>query len=59
MLTSQGFQDGESPARMFKGFCFHTPNAVAEKAVKVAINARFSLIGVSCAGYNNPLLSTE
>lgn len=36
---------------MFKGYCFHTPNAAAEKAMKVAINARFSLIGVSCAGY--------
>ncbi|EMD00716.1 hypothetical protein BAUCODRAFT_29073 [Baudoinia panamericana UAMH 10762] len=30
----------------FEGFCFHTPDAASSAAVKVAINARFSLIAV-------------
>lgn len=41
------FQEGETP-RMFKGYCFHIPSSSGEKAVKVAINARFSLIAVAC-----------
>ncbi|KAH0607581.1 uncharacterized protein H6S33_002615 [Morchella sextelata] len=40
----------ESSPRMFKGHCFHTPKTAAEKAERVSINARFSLIGVSCSG---------
>ncbi|CUS15732.1 unnamed protein product [Tuber aestivum] len=42
------FEDGDV-SRMFKGYCFHIPSSSVEKAVKVAINARFSLIAVACA----------
>ncbi|KAI5818466.1 RIC1-domain-containing protein [Pyronema omphalodes] len=33
----------------FKGYCFHTPATSDEAAVKVAINARFSMIAVACS----------
>ncbi|MBE7180769.1 MAG: hypothetical protein INR71_06100 [Terriglobus roseus] len=35
--------------KMFEGYCFHDPDAEGQKAVKVAINARFSLIAVGCS----------
>lgn len=37
---------------LFKGYCFHSPNVESEYAVKAAINARFSLVAVSCANGN-------
>lgn len=43
-------QPGESEARrLFKGHCFHDPKNDGEKAMKVAVNARFSLLTVNCA----------
>ncbi|KAK4456972.1 RIC1-domain-containing protein [Cladorrhinum samala] len=47
-------QDGESseppdPKKLFKGYCFHTPQTAHDAAVSCVINARFSLIAVGCA----------
>lgn len=41
--------DSEAPKKLFHGHCFHDPKDDAAKAVKVAVNARFSLLTVSCA----------
>lgn len=35
--------------RLFRGHCFHTPDNDGQKAVQAAVNARFSLLAVSCA----------
>ncbi|KAL2004233.1 hypothetical protein VTN02DRAFT_5376 [Thermoascus thermophilus] len=42
-------REPEDPKRLFNGHCFHTPNDDGEEAVHVAVNARFSLLAVSCA----------
>jgi len=42
-------QDPDAPKKLFKGHCFHEPKDDGEKAVKVAVNARFSLLTVFCA----------
>ena len=34
--------------KLFRGYCFHTPQTRDTYAVKAAINARFSLIAVGC-----------
>lgn len=39
----------EGAKKLFNGHCFHDPKDDGEKAVKVAVNARFSLLTVSCA----------
>ncbi|KAJ5587780.1 uncharacterized protein N7459_003545 [Penicillium hispanicum] len=44
-----GKEDPESPKKLFHGHCFHNPKDDGEKAVKVAVNARFSLLTISCA----------
>lgn len=41
-------KDAESPQKLFRGYCFHTPQASEFHAVKAAINARFSLIAIGC-----------
>jgi hypothetical protein len=41
--------DGSVEPRSFHGYCFHTPDTDGHKAVKAAINARFSLITIGCA----------
>lgn len=41
--------DPDAPKRLFQGHCFHDPKDDDEKAVKVAVNARFSLLTLSCA----------
>ncbi|EAS27670.3 uncharacterized protein CIMG_10275 [Coccidioides immitis RS] len=41
-------QDGNPPKSIFKGHRFHTPENDGQKAVQVAVNARFSLLAVSC-----------
>jgi hypothetical protein len=41
--------ESESGSRTFKGYCFHAPSNRDDAAVKVAINARFSMIAVACA----------
>ncbi|KAF8542696.1 RIC1-domain-containing protein [Trichophaea hybrida] len=42
------FSESESGSRTFKGYCFHTPSTPEEAAIKVSINARFSMIAVAC-----------
>ncbi|KAK3906205.1 RIC1-domain-containing protein [Staphylotrichum tortipilum] len=37
------------PKKLFKGYCFHTPQNDCEHAVRCVINARFSLIAVGSA----------
>ncbi|KAI9696586.1 MAG: hypothetical protein M1836_005605 [Candelina mexicana] len=39
-------QDPSAPKKLFRGFCFHTPEKEDEFAIKAAINARFSLIAI-------------
>ena len=41
----------DSGSRTFKGYCFHSPSSRDEAAIKVAINARLSMIAVACAKY--------
>ncbi|KAJ5113654.1 hypothetical protein N7456_002188 [Penicillium angulare] len=41
--------DPEAAKKLFHGHCFHEPKDDGEKAVKVAVNARFSLLTVNCA----------
>ncbi|KAK4162097.1 RIC1-domain-containing protein [Cladorrhinum sp. PSN259] len=47
----QDSEPGEppDPKKLFKGYCFHTPQAAHDYAVRCVINARFSLIAVGCA----------
>ena len=45
---SSSVRDSEGTRRLFRGYCFHTPDAEEETATKVAINARFSLLAVAC-----------
>lgn len=42
-------KDSSLPQRLFRGYCFHTPQAAETFAISAAINARFSLIAVGCA----------
>ncbi|KAB8238800.1 RIC1 family protein [Aspergillus alliaceus] len=46
---SEGSRDPENPKKLFHGHCFHTPKNDGETALKVAVNARFSLLTVNCA----------
>ncbi|KAL4879493.1 RIC1-domain-containing protein [Aspergillus karnatakaensis] len=46
--VSEESQESEPHKRLFNGHCFHTPASDDEKAVKVTVNARFSLLTVSC-----------
>ena len=41
---------GEGPRKLFHGYCFHEPKDDTGRAAKVVVNARFSLLAVSCAG---------
>lgn len=42
-------RDNANPS-IFRGYGFHTPETGADHGVKAAINARFSLLAVGCAG---------
>lgn len=42
-------QDPEAAKKLFHGHCFHNPKDDSENAVKVTVNARFSLLTVSCS----------
>ena len=44
-----GPQEDEAHRKLFNGHCFHEPKDDGEKALKVAVNARFSLLTISCA----------
>ncbi|KAI1733555.1 DUF1339 domain protein [Xylaria scruposa] len=37
------------PKKLFKGYCFHTPQNQDHHAIRAVVNARFSLIAVGCA----------
>ncbi|KAI1271054.1 DUF1339 domain protein [Xylaria sp. FL0933] len=37
------------PRKLFKGYCFHTPQDPGHHATQAVVNARFSLIAVGCA----------
>jgi len=37
------------PKKLFKGYCFHTPQGEHDLARRAVINARFSLLAVGCA----------
>ncbi|KAI0025469.1 RIC1-domain-containing protein [Xylariomycetidae sp. FL0641] len=37
------------PKKLFKGYCFHSPQGQSDQAVRAVVNARFSLIAVGCA----------
>ncbi|KAH0559814.1 hypothetical protein GP486_003670 [Trichoglossum hirsutum] len=41
-------QDMDDPRKLFKGYCFHSPENEEEYAMKASINARFSLIAIGC-----------
>lgn len=41
-------QNPEAAKKLFRGHCFHDPKENGEKAVKATVNARFSLLTVSC-----------
>ncbi|KAI1121586.1 DUF1339 domain protein [Nemania abortiva] len=40
------------PKKLFKGYCFHTPQSPTNHAIRAIVNARFSLIAVGCADGN-------
>lgn len=42
-------QDPGIASKLFNGHCFHDPKTEGEHALKVAVNARFSLLSVSCS----------
>lgn len=52
---SENSKDGDSgkkpdsPKKLFRGYCFHSPDETDQHATKTAINARFSLLAVGCA----------
>ena len=41
-------KQSEGTQKLFRGYCFHVPEAPDQFACKAAINARFSLIAVGC-----------
>ncbi|KAL4947778.1 RIC1-domain-containing protein [Aspergillus filifer] len=47
--VSELSEEPELHKKLFNGHCFHTPKNDEDKAVKVTVNARFSLLTVSCA----------
>jgi hypothetical protein len=42
-------REPDAPKKLFRGYCFHTPQYAKDFATKAAINARFSLIALGCA----------
>jgi hypothetical protein len=42
-------KQSEGIKKLFRGYCFHSPEVSDQFACKAAINARFSLIAVGCA----------
>jgi RAB6A-GEF complex partner protein 1 len=52
-LTAGQQEDGSTepadPKKLFKGYCFHTPQTEQDHAVRCVVNARFSLVAVGCA----------
>ncbi|KAI9928740.1 hypothetical protein ASPWEDRAFT_106509 [Aspergillus wentii DTO 134E9] len=46
--VSEKTRESEGTKKLFQGHCFHDPKDDGEKAMKVTVNARFSLLTVSC-----------
>jgi WD40 repeat protein len=44
-----GSTEPADPKKLFKGYCFHTPQTEQDHAVRCVVNARFSLVAVGCA----------
>jgi hypothetical protein len=42
-------KDTDAPQKLFRGYCFHSPDTAEVHAIKAAINARFSLIAIGCS----------
>lgn len=52
LLPSQAQSETDTdtdPKKLFKGYCFHTPQGSDDHAIRAVVNARFSLIAVACA----------
>lgn len=47
-VTSKSARDANGTPNLFRGYGFHTPETAGENGVKIAINARFSLLAVGC-----------
>ncbi|KAK4040534.1 RIC1-domain-containing protein [Parachaetomium inaequale] len=47
-LQDSGSNEPADPRKLFKGYCFHTPQGDQDRAVRCVVNARFSLIAVGC-----------
>ncbi|KAJ5794261.1 hypothetical protein N7457_000860 [Penicillium paradoxum] len=47
--NSETQPDPETAKKLFHGHCFHDPRDDTERAVKVTVNARFSLLTVNCS----------
>lgn len=45
---NKGNVDPENPKALFQGFCFRDVESTGASAIKVAVNARFSLIAIGC-----------
>ncbi|KAI1175411.1 DUF1339 domain protein [Nemania sp. FL0916] len=48
ILPTQPASDTDAK-KLFKGYCFHTPQDPEHHAIRAVVNARFSLIAVGCA----------
>lgn len=47
------------PKKLFKGYCFYTPQTPGEQAIRCVVNAVFSLIAVGCADGNIRVFSAR
>jgi RAB6A-GEF complex partner protein 1 len=47
--ATEGMKVEGEPKKLFRGYCFHVPEAEEDQAVRAVINARFSLVAVGCA----------
>lgn len=47
------------PKKLFKGYCFYTPQTPGEQAIRCVVNAVFSLIAVGCADGNIRVFSAK
>ena len=42
-------RSSDTPKRLFRGNCFHTPEVEGKAATRSAVNARFSLLAIGCS----------
>jgi len=48
-LLHSNSNENEARHKLFRGYCFHSPQGTNDHGIKAAINARFSLIAVGCS----------